>query len=88
MENIDPKKTAIMVMHSQNAIVKPGNFNYSGAPAQVQKYNVLDKIKKALEVGLVVWVVVLVILGLIIGFNKLKGSDEEDEEKGDDQTYY
>lgn len=49
------------------------------------------KVKKALEIGLVVLVVLLVILGLIIGFNKLKGSDsdeEDKEDKGDGQTYY
>jgi len=43
-------------------------------------------IKKVLEVGLVVLVVLLVVLGLIIGFNKLKGS--EDEEAGEEKTYY
>ena len=42
-------------------------------------------LKKALEIGLVILVVLLVILGLIIGFNKLKGSDQEGEES---QTYY
>ncbi|MEA2037929.1 MAG: hypothetical protein U9O94_10570 [Nanoarchaeota archaeon] len=47
-----------------------------------------SKLKKALEVGLVILVVLLVILGLIIGFNKLKGSEEEEEEKGEDKTYY
>ncbi len=46
----------------------------------------LGGLKKALEVGLVVLVVLLVILGLIIGFNKLKGSDEEEEEG--EKTYY
>ena len=44
-------------------------------------------IKRVLEVGLVVLVVLLVILGLIIGFNKLKGSEEE-EGKEDEKTYY
>ena len=44
-------------------------------------------IKKALEVGLVILVVLLVILGLIIGFNKLKGSEDE-EEMGEEKTYY
>ena len=48
MEKIDAKKTVITVMHAQNAITKPGKFGYSGAPAQVQKYNVLAKIQKAL----------------------------------------
>jgi hypothetical protein len=42
-------------------------------------------LKRVLEVGLIVLVVILVILGLIIGFNKLKGSDEEKEEG---ESYY
>ena len=46
----------------------------------------LSKIKKALEIGLVILVVLLVILGLIIGFNKLKGSEEESSEE--EKTYY
>ncbi|MDP7180633.1 MAG: hypothetical protein QF824_05160, partial [Candidatus Woesearchaeota archaeon] len=46
-----------------------------------------SKVKRALEIGLIVLVVLLVILGLIIGFNKLKG-DDEDQEKDDGQTYY
>lgn len=45
-----------------------------------------DRVKRGLEIGLVVLVVLLVILGLIIGFNKLKGNDEEDDSAG--QTYY
>ncbi len=44
------------------------------------------KVKRALEIGLVVLVVLLVILGLIIGFNKLKGEEDEADEEG--QTYY
>ncbi|MBW2975673.1 hypothetical protein KY366_08190, partial [Candidatus Woesearchaeota archaeon] len=47
----------------------------------------LSRIKSALQIGVVVLVVLLVILGLIIGFNKLKGS-EDDEESGDEKTYY
>ncbi|MBI2576026.1 hypothetical protein HYV84_02345 [Candidatus Woesearchaeota archaeon] len=46
----------------------------------------LGKVKKAIEVGVVVLVVLLVILALIIAFNKLRG-DEGSEEKGD-QGYY
>jgi len=42
-------------------------------------------LKRALEIGLIVLVVILVILGLIIGFNKLKG-DDDDKEEG--QSYY
>jgi len=46
-----------------------------------------DKVKKGLEVGLVVLVVLLVILGLIIGFNRLK-ADDDDEDLEAGQTYY
>jgi len=46
-----------------------------------------SKLRRALEVGLVVIVVILVLLGLIIGFNKLKGSDEGSKEEGG-STYY
>lgn len=42
-------------------------------------------LKQALEIGLVVLVVILVVLGLIIGFNKLKKNDDSEEEP---QTYY
>lgn len=45
-----------------------------------------DNIKKGLEIALVVFVVLLVILGLIIGFGKLRGGDEDYEEGA--QTYY
>jgi len=43
--------------------------------------------KKALEVGLVVLVVALVIVGLVIGFKRLKEDDEEVEDS-QEQTYY
>ncbi|MFH1409102.1 MAG: FixG Ig-like domain-containing protein, partial [Nanoarchaeota archaeon] len=45
-------------------------------------------VKKGLEIALVVLVVVLVILGLIIGFNKLRGDDNDDDEETQGQTYY
>jgi hypothetical protein len=43
-----------------------------------------DKAKKSLEVGLIVLIVILIILGLIFAFNKAK--EREDEETS--QTYY
>ena len=43
-----------------------------------------SRVKTGLEIGLIVLVVLLVIIGLIIGFNRLKGDEEEGEEK----TYY
>jgi uncharacterized membrane protein len=51
----------------------------------------LGGVKKALEIGLIVFVVVLVILGLIIGYNKMKENDNNDDldsEDGQSQTYY
>ena len=44
-----------------------------------------SKVRRGLEVALIVLVVLLVVIGLIIGFNRLKG--DEDEE-GKDETYY
>ena len=55
------------------------------ANVEEAKGSAMDKVKKGLEVALVVLVVFLVIIGLIIGFNKLKG-DEDDEIK--EETYY
>ncbi len=45
-------------------------------------------VKKALEIGLIILIVLLVILGLVIGFNKLKGNDEDDFEDEEDKNYY
>jgi flagellar biosynthesis/type III secretory pathway M-ring protein FliF/YscJ len=48
-----------------------------------------DKLKKGLEIGLIVLVVLLIIVGLIVAFNRKK--DEDDEEAEDEisgQTYY
>jgi uncharacterized membrane protein len=44
------------------------------------------KVKRGLEIGLVVLVILLVIIGLIVGFSKLRGDDEE--EGGEEKTYY
>ncbi|MFH1591735.1 MAG: hypothetical protein ABIC95_07485 [archaeon] len=46
-----------------------------------------DNVTKALQIGLIVLVVLLVILGLIIGFQKLKGGDDEDGDESE-KTYY
>jgi hypothetical protein len=46
-----------------------------------------DKAKKGLEIALVVLVALLVILGLIIGFSKLK-NDEDESESEETETYY
>jgi hypothetical protein len=46
----------------------------------------LGNLKQGLVLGLVVLVVLVVILGLVVGFNKMKGNEEETEKSG--QTYY
>lgn len=44
------------------------------------------KVQDGLTIGLIILVVILIILGLIIGFSKLRGSGDKDEETT--QTYY
>lgn len=41
---------------------------------------------RTLEIGLIILVIVLILIGLIIGFNKLRGNDENEDE--DAKTYY
>lgn len=43
-----------------------------------------NSLQKALEIGLIILVVILILIGLIIGFNKLRGSDDDEDAK----TYY
>ena len=42
-------------------------------------------LKKTLEVALIILVIILILIGLIVGFNKLRGSDNDDE---DAKTFY
>ncbi len=49
----------------------------------------LGSLRQGLTIGLIVLVVLLVVLGLVIGFNKLKGNENEKEpEEISGQTYY
>jgi uncharacterized membrane protein len=52
----------------------------------VGKSNDWSGLKKVLEIGLIILVIILLIIGLIVGFNKLRGNDEDDDE--DSKTYY
>lgn len=54
--------------------------------ANIVKGKSASDLKNVLEVGLVLLVIALVIIGLVIGFNKLKPKEEEKSEIG--QTYY
>jgi uncharacterized membrane protein len=73
-----------VVVSSGSDVLKqiPLTATVAGAPAASGASN----LKRGLEIGLVVLVVLLVILGLIIGFNKLKGDEQEDAEGT--KTYY
>ena len=44
-----------------------------------------DGLKRTLEVGLIILVIILILVGLIVGFNKLRGSDNDGD---DEKTYY
>ncbi len=49
-----------------------------------------SKVRRVLEIGLIVLVVILIIIGLVIGFSKLRKREEEEEpeEEPGAQTYY
>jgi uncharacterized membrane protein len=77
------EQTFSVTISSGEKVLKEIPLKVNVAQGQVSAWS---KIKRGLEVGLVVLVVLLVILGLIIGFNKLKGEEEETKEEG--ETYY
>jgi len=43
---------------------------------------------KGVEIGLVVLIVLLVIIGLIVGFRKLKANDDDDDDNSGGNSYY
>ncbi|MBS3142068.1 hypothetical protein J4464_01640 [Candidatus Woesearchaeota archaeon] len=93
---------SIFVYVSALETTAPGQYGFSvsvSSGAEVQQIpltaNVVQgsavaagSLKRALEIGLVVLVVILVILGLIIGFNKLKSDEDERKDGSGAQTYY
>lgn len=85
-----PKSTAAEGQHMFNINVNaagqtkqiPVSAIVSGKPA----FASWDRVKKGLEIGLVVLVVVLLILGIVLAFRKSKGQEEKKGEEG--QSYY
>ena len=71
--------------------IKSGEKTLKELPMKVNvsegKVSAWSKLKKGLEIGLVILVILVVILGLIIGFNKLKGEEEDTKDK-EGETYY
>jgi len=83
---VTPDKDADEGEHVFTLTVKSGEETLKQVALSVEVLESGNKAVKALEVGLIVLVVVLVVLGLIIGFNKMKGKEGEEDEEG--QTYY
>jgi hypothetical protein len=93
----ETKTVYVYVTASKDA--RAGQYNFvatvSGLGANSQEISLaakvnkgsasLDTVKRALEIGLIVLVVILVVLGLIIGFNKMRKKEESEETT---QTYY
>ena len=88
--------TAVAGEHMFSVTVKSGSETLKEIPL---KANVVESVneestskwgsvKTALEYGLIILIILLVILGLVIGFNKLKGDDEDDFDDEDDKNYY
>lgn len=73
-------KLAVESEDDSKQVVLTANVN-----AGEEKDASYDSLRRGLEIGLIVLVVILIILGLIIGFNKLKGDRDDDDES---QTYY
>ena len=57
------------------SVVEDGSFNFG-----------LGNVRRALEIGFIVLVVVLVVLAIIVGFSLIRKGSEPDEISG--QTYY
>ena len=71
-------------------VMKEINLNANVAVASGSD---LGNVKRGLEIGFAILAILLVILGLIIASNKLKGSDDDEEplaegEQSAGQTYY
>lgn len=91
---VTPKDTAIV---GENLFVVTVKSDEDVLKEVTLKANVIEKkpsvpvvgwerLKKGLEIALIILVVLLVILGLIIGFSKLRR--EEEEGKEEEETYY
>lgn len=85
--NVAATEDASEGMQTFGVAVKSGDTTLKEVTLQANVLNASgwSKVRRGLEVALVVLVVLLVVIGLIIGFNRLKG--DEDEE-GKDETYY
>ncbi|MCK4859551.1 MAG: hypothetical protein KAS87_03215, partial [Candidatus Omnitrophica bacterium] len=78
------EQTFTVTITSGDKVLKqlPLNINI-----QEEQASGVSKLKRGLEVGLVILVILLVIIGLMIGFSKLRG-EEEEEGKEEEKTYY
>jgi uncharacterized membrane protein len=82
---VTPDKDADEGEHAFTLQVKSGSETLQNVALSVEVLESGGSAIKALEIGLIVLVVILVVLGLIIGFTRMKTKEEEGEEG---QTYY
>lgn len=85
---VTPDKDADAGEHVFTLTVKSGDETLKQVALSVEVLKSGGKALKALEIGLIILVVILVILGLVIGFTRMKGSSKEEEEGEEGQTYY
>jgi len=85
--NVEGKHPFTVKISESGNVIKEINLNVNVGATTGGDWT---RVKHGLEIGFVVLAILLVILGLIIAFNKLKGDDEEERpEVGEEgQTYY
>ncbi|MAG52679.1 MAG: hypothetical protein CMH62_01815 [Nanoarchaeota archaeon] len=86
--NVEGTQSFTVKVQADGETLKEVNLN-----ANVESVSDLGNVKRGLEIGFAILAILLVILGLIIAFNKLKGDDEDEESLGGEetsagQTYY
>ena len=73
------KQTATLTVKAGNDVLKTIPLN-----AEIVPQKGLN-LRNGLEIALIVLVVILVIIGLILGFSRLR---KDEDEEGEDKTYY
>ena len=77
-------KTFSLRVLEDGAVVKEATLTAN----VVKKVDTLSSVKTGLEVGFIVLLIILVILGLVIAVSKMKGGDDIEEPTPGGETYY
>src|SRR3989344_374723 len=83
--NVAGQKVLGLTVKAGNEYVKESTLTVNVEGEKSVNFNKFG-LRKALEIGLVVLIVLIVLVGLIVGFNKLKDDDDDFEEE--DKSYY